>query len=392
MALINAVDIDAFALAILGFVYFNSRKRADRIHTQRRLFMAMVGALALLLVFDAAARMADGVPGGNFWNWATNIGLYLLVPCVPVLWLLYADFQVYRDEKRFRKLALPLGAYVLLNTALTLGSLAYGWFFAVDAANVYHRGPLVILHPMICYVFLIYTLVFIIRNRKRIDERHYVTMLVFPVPTAIGGILQCLFYGLALIWSGMALSILLIYFNIQDRRLDTDYLTGACSRRLLDDHLRERMQGGAPRKPFSAILIDLDNFKRINDTLGHDAGDGALADAVGLIKGCLRQGDFISRFGGDEFLVLLDIGDKSALTQTVRRIRESFRRFNETQSRPYVLGFSTGYAVYDEGCGMGPEQFISHLDRLMYAEKRRTGKKKQASKKLLPPSAEGHGL
>jgi diguanylate cyclase (GGDEF)-like protein len=391
MALINAVDIDAFALLILGFVYFNSRKRSDHTHMQHRLFMAMVGTLALLLIFDAAARMADGVPGGNFWNWATNICLYLLVPCVPVLWLLYADFQVYRDEKRFKNLAVPLGAYVLFNTALTVGSLFSGWFFSVDAGNVYHRGPLVILHPMICYIFLIYTLAFIMRNRKKIDERHYYTMLVFPVPTAIGGILQALFYGSSLVWSGMSLSILLIYFNIQDRRLDTDYLTGAYSRRLLDDHLRERMQGGAPRRPFSAILIDLDNFKQINDTLGHDAGDGALTDAVGLIKGCLRQGDFISRFGGDEFLIVLDIGDKSVLEDTVGRIRESFRRFNETQSRPYELGFSTGWAVYDEAGGMGPEQFVNHLDRLMYAEKRKTGKKKSA-KALLPPSVEGTSL
>jgi diguanylate cyclase (GGDEF)-like protein len=379
MAHVNAVDIDAFALLLLGFVFFNSRKRADHVYMQQKLFIAMAGTLALLLVFDAAARLADGVPGGNFFNWATNTGLFLLGPLPPVLWLLYADFQAYRDEKRLKRLTIPLGAYMLFNTALTLGSLFEGWAFWVDAANIYHRGPLVLLSLVPACLILLYTFAFILKNRSRIDERHYYTMLVFPIPAVIGAILQYIWYGLSLIWSGMALSILLIYLNIQDLRLNTDYLTGAYSRRLLDDHLRERMRGGPSGKPFSAILIDLDNFKKINDTLGHDAGDSALTDAVGLIKGCLRQGDFISRFGGDEFLVVLDISDKATLTKTVHRIRESFRRFNETQSRPYKLGFSTGYAVYDSARGMDPEQFVSHLDRLMYAEKRRTGKKKKAA-------------
>jgi diguanylate cyclase (GGDEF)-like protein len=371
MALNNALATDAFALLILGFISFNAMKRADRAFTQHRLFMAMVAVLALLLFFDAAARVAEGIPGGNFWNWATNIALYLLVPFVPSLWVLFADFQVYRDERRFRRFVAPFATYMLANTALTLGSLVNGWFFSVDAANVYHRGPLVILHPLFCYIFLIYTLVFIAKSKDRIDQNHYMTLLVFPLPTAIGGILQCLFYGMALIWSCMSLSMLLIYFNIQDIRLDTDYLTGVYNRRLLARYLKEKIQGGALRKAFSAILIDLDNFKRINDTLGHAAGDKALADAAGLLRNCLRQGDFIARYGGDEFFIILDIGNPFILDETVGRLRESFRRFNESQSRPYKLSFSTGYAIYDMASGMDPEQFVRHVDELMYEEKKK---------------------
>jgi diguanylate cyclase (GGDEF)-like protein len=187
----------------------------------------------------------------------------------------------------------------------------------------------------------------------------------------IGGILQCLFYGLALIWSSMSLSMLLVYLSIQDNRLDTDFLTGVYNRRLLDSYLKDRAQPGSARKPFSAILIDLDHFKEINDTLGHTAGDRALTDTVALLKACLRSGDFVSRYGGDEFLILLGITGRDELEETVRRLRECFRQFNERHERPYALSFSAGYDVYEGAEGMEPGDFIRHVDQLMYEEKKK---------------------
>jgi diguanylate cyclase (GGDEF)-like protein len=378
MKTIQAFNLDAFALMIILFIYLNARKRRSRSRVQHGLFTAMMLTIVLMLAVDAAAWAVNGIPDGYYWNWALNCALYIFTPVAPALWSLYADYQVLHDRKRLKALAMPLAFIVLLNAALTAASLRTGWFFTVSADNVYSRGPLFPVHPMLCYAFLLYTFLFIIKNRKRVDERHYASLLVFALPPAAGGILQCLFYGLSLVWSCMSLSMLLVYFNIQDRRLDTDYLTGVYNRRLLGSHMRERAQSGAAKKTFSAILIDLDNFKEINDTLGHDAGDKALADAAGLLKSCLRQGDFIARYGGDEFLIVLDIADRAVLEETVGRIRESFAKFNESPTRPYRLSFSTGYDIYDMGSGMDPEQFVKRVDKLMYTDKGRGGKAKPA--------------
>lgn len=371
MPIINAIDIDIFSLLIIAFIYTNSSKRADHVYTRYRLFMAMLGALTLLLLFDGATRIVNGLPGkaAYLMNWCFNNLLFLTVPLVPCFWALYADYQVYRDKKRFPRLLIILAAVILVNGLLTISSVFTGWFFTVDVSNLFHRGSMVLLHPLISFALLLYSMVFILLNRKKIDDRHFLSLLFFPLLPAIGATLEYLFYGLALSWSGMTLSMLLLHINIQDKRLDTDYLTGVYNRRQLDRHLRERIRLSAKKQNFSAILIDLDNFKVINDTLGHIMGDDALLDTVNLLKSCLRRNDFIARYGGDEFLVLLDIGELAVLEETVWRIKECCDRFNRTQARPYTLRFSTGYAVYDPSNGLDATGFLQQIDKRMYQEK-----------------------
>ena len=129
----------------------------------------------------------------------------------------------------------------------------------------------------------------------------------------LGSIIQIIYYGSVLLWSGIALSILIIYINIQNYRLHTDYLTGVYNRREADYLLKNKIHNKTPGRSFLGILIDIDNFKEINDRYGHLTGDKVLEISAELIKNSLRKDDFVARYGGDEFLVLLNIKDPSDL-------------------------------------------------------------------------------
>lgn len=376
MSVANAVGIDVFSLFILAFILINTSRRAEHSRVQHRLYIGIICNLAALLILDALLFLLDGVPGELTHNLlkAFTALLYLLIPSLPSIWVLYVDFQVYHDEARIKRLIWPLVSYAALDSAMIIASLFTGWYYSIDAMNRYHRGPYLAIHTVSCYIVLLYTFVFITANSKRLDRRHFMSLLFFAVPGAVGGLMQCFVTGMSLTWSSMTLSVLLIYVNMQNKRLNTDYLTGAYNRRLLDSYVGDKVKNTAKGKTFSAILIDLDNFKLINDNYGHSAGDDALLIAVSLLKSCLRRGDLITRYGGDEFLIILDIGSQAVLEETVQRIQYCFDRFNQGNSKPYTLTLSTGYSVYDMASGMEPEQFIKQIDTLMYENKRQSGK------------------
>jgi diguanylate cyclase (GGDEF)-like protein len=157
--------------------------------------------------------------------------------------------------------------------------------------------------------------------------------------------------------------------NIQNHSMYTDHLTGVNNRKKLDAYLKEKVSLSTGEKGFSAILIDINNFKYINDTYGHDIGDNALETVAKLLKSCIRTNDFIARFGGDEFCIVLDISNISDLEAMVCRINNCLEKYNKSGTHLYELGFSMGYAVYAYHLHKSAEEFLKQVDILMYESK-----------------------
>ena len=136
-------------------------------------------------------------------------------------------------------------------------------------------------------------------------------------------------------------------------------------------YLKTKVDLSSKKKTFSAIMIDLNDFKSINDIYGHGVGDDALRTSADLLKDCIRSKDFIARIGGDEFFIILDIDYRNRLEKIINRIKNSFLDFNKQGDKPYELSASMGYDVYEYDLGMGVEEFKIHLDHLMYEDKKR---------------------
>ena len=205
----------------------------------------------------------------------------------------------------------------------------------------------------------------VVARRRTVDARTFMGLIVFPVLPAIAGLLQMNYYGLVLIWPAMVVSLLVIYVSIQQRKLSSDYLTGAFNRRRLDEYLGTRVRDA---RPFAGFLADLDDFKSINDRFGHTVGDEALVEPVGLIRASLRSEDFLARYAGDEFVVILPLSDEETLDHVVRRLRERFAAFSPRGGQ-YRLRLSIGQAVFDPRIDENGDKYIERLDSLMYREK-----------------------
>ncbi|TFW29512.1 GGDEF domain-containing protein [Massilia horti] len=148
-----------------------------------------------------------------------------------------------------------------------------------------------------------------------------------------------------------------------------DQLTGSLNRRGLDD-VFERESARADRRgtPLCLALLDLDNFKRLNDTYGHGAGDGALQHLVRVVKQTLRPMDVVARMGGEEFVILLPESTVDAAAAAMTRLqRELTRHFFMHENDKLLITFSAGVALRLPGEDQAA--LIRRADRAMYQAK-----------------------
>ncbi|MFW6020577.1 MAG: EAL domain-containing protein [Guyparkeria sp.] len=149
-----------------------------------------------------------------------------------------------------------------------------------------------------------------------------------------------------------------------------DPLTGLPNRRLFHDRLdlaiaHAHRSGGR----LAVLFIDLDHFKKINDTLGHAVGDQLLEVVAGKLTDCLREDDSVARTGGDEFLALLpDIENFQPVADIAQRIIDSLSRPVVLEGRELVIGCSVGVALYPDD-GRDSESLLKHADIAMYRAK-----------------------
>jgi len=153
-----------------------------------------------------------------------------------------------------------------------------------------------------------------------------------------------------------------------------DALTGLISRTRFESLLSEQVaEARAARRSFGVLFIDLDGFKPVNDTLGHDAGDELLREVARRLTGAVRAHDVVGRLGGDEFTVLLnDPRDMDALRMTARRVVEMVRVPYQIGGRSVQIGASVGVARYPDH-GRSAAELLKASDQAMYEAKHSGG-------------------
>ena len=156
-----------------------------------------------------------------------------------------------------------------------------------------------------------------------------------------------------------------------ERRAQTDPLTGVLNRRSLIERLDAAcLRARARGLPIALLFIDLDHFKQINDSFGHQAGDACLRAIIDPIHAELRQSDVIGRYGGEEFVVILSSADAAAANPIAQRILERVAGVHvDGFGQPICLTCSIGVAASDT-LGVWGEQLIAHADAAVYVAKR----------------------
>jgi diguanylate cyclase (GGDEF)-like protein len=191
-----------------------------------------------------------------------------------------------------------------------------------------------------------------------------VNPIVALVPSLWNGTVRFSFF----IFTSSLVSRLRVAMTYQQTLARTDSLTGVANGRTFYEiaHL-ELERSFRSGRPFSLAYIDLDNFKNVNDRLGHPAGDAALRTVAAVIQRHTRMLDLLARIGGDEFALLLPETDAAGAEASLAKVRELLLR--EMAARGWPITFSIGVATF-----LRPPQDVNimlrHVDALLYAVKR----------------------
>jgi diguanylate cyclase (GGDEF)-like protein len=156
--------------------------------------------------------------------------------------------------------------------------------------------------------------------------------------------------------------------------LSHDALTGLPNRTLFHERAELAIKGIRSDRTVAVLLVDLDRFKEVNDTLGHDHGDELLKVVAERLAGALRGGDTLARLGGDEFAVVLaDLPNRGAAAETAARLHDALRRPFELRGIAVELDASVGIALSPEH-GRDVTTLIQRADVAMYDAKRTQGR------------------
>jgi len=145
----------------------------------------------------------------------------------------------------------------------------------------------------------------------------------------------------------------------------TDPLTGLFNRRFFDSYLEGKIRGYNPGENLWLVMLDIDFFKKVNDELGHNSGDTVLREMSLLVKGLIRTGDVLCRWGGEEFAIIVSGMDNISIRYFTERIRESIESYRFSAGRSITASFGVAAYIKNESGG----DFIHRTDSALYRAK-----------------------
>lgn len=363
------LDVYTFFLAVMLLVFQENDKKS----TSNYAFIKLVGLLAVLVGFSALGEVGNVFKGNLFW--LTKFSSYLVFALDPLGFLFsiqYIDCFINHEQDNKRNLVLiPMNIYCFMNFVLVSVSSLIGlkWFFYFDGFE-YYRGGLYLIRGFLHVVFCVVVLSYVFIYRESIIYHYRLPIMAYPVIVAFGGLVQVTVANINLEYAATVFACIILLIYVQRRDINMDYLTGVTNRRGIDLAMRNAISDSKEHN-FSAVMIDVDYFKAINDRFGHKAGDEVLGCIADVLLESFEKDDIVGRFGGDEFCIITSIHDKNELDKRVGNIKDSIACIDWSNKGKIDLSVSTGFAVYDKESGMRVKDFQEHIDKLMYEEKLR---------------------
>lgn len=368
---ISAILNNIFLLIVLISAYWYIRRQLIKGDFGHRTIRYIFLLATILLVSDAVMRLNHYFGTYNdFLCYATLFINTLFLPLVASLWFVYTC--------RATKLRIKLwivyifaGIIFAVNAAFTIISIlpnANVYYILVDhgmvLGNLYFIYAIILLIPFVASLIVTF-----IKWKETKRLRNPFTFFNFSIIPIIAIITQIFYASYSISLMGIVASFVIIVLDIQHQYAITDFLTGLYNRRNLTKFLSSKIKTLRNGDTFAGLMLDVNNFKSINDKYGHSFGDKVLIDVGTLLLGATNQGDYISRFGGDEFVIIANAKNDSDIEAIKQRLNKACETYNQTEAKTHKIIFSIGASLFDKQEAVSPTRFLEIIDDQMYIDK-----------------------
>lgn len=362
-------ELSVYAFSILIVLYLALHTNKFEADLKLKILKRIIVTVGVMILLDVFLVLLDG--GTQFYTtWVLLIGytLYFMIsPISSYLWLYYVLLFLFNDKLIISKV-LKFGLVVLaMNALISLVNLYFPVYFSIDGNNLYQREMGMILNSVFSYVLIVLASLLVVINHKHIRRSDMIALLFFVVPPIFTNVYQLANEGSLVVWPGIVFSLIIAYIYVQNITTSKDYLSGLYNKKEFDLFLDDLISR-KPKKGFVGLVIDIDDFKYINDTYGHDTGDKVIQQIGVLLNKSFRTNDFLARIGGDEFAVVARFHE-SHPSVFKQRIIKNVEKINQSNQFEFKISLSIGYAIWSKKENLDKETFFNKIDKNMYQQK-----------------------
>ncbi len=316
--------------------------------------------LTVVIILAEAGTILAG--GGKFGARTVhifcNILGFALTPMIPLVLLSIIETKVFKASKL---LLLP----TLINVVAVVLSPLYQFIFYVDVNNQYVRGDYFFVFVTVYLVNLLLLIVGTLYLGKRHNYPISRKIIVLSLFIIIGTSVQLVYPNVQSSWHCVTVSLFLYFLLLAEFDSSFDTLTGLYNRAAFEKAAKLRTNS----KGFSVIVIDINDFKIINDTYGHEYGDAVIKAVAEIIRESFDQCGTCYRVGGDEFYIICNTTDPDRLEERFKNMTRAIIAEREKDSRLPMVSY--GYSIFHGGEKPDLHKKLEEADGQMYSFKKR---------------------
>ena len=349
---------------ILGAIFSGAWKLQKK-NGEDKVLLGVIILVIVACIADAITFSLDGHTGRwvRALAYISNNILFLSNMAIGPLWVMLISLHLNGVVSKFQRNFMLIVCSVI--TVLMVVNFFNPIIFDINERNVYTRGPLFMVKNLLEVILMADGVIIYLVSRYKSGGVKFFPVLQFVTPIFVCVCLQMFYYGISTIWVGIAVGYTSLMLSLQNENIFIDKLTGLYNRYYLD-----KISGELKRKrKIAMMMLDMNDFKSINDTWGHSQGDDALVSLAGVLQKSVGPDGTVVRYAGDEFVIVLDNGDEKSVEAYSELIKKNLEEFNTHQKKKYKLSASIGVGVFDlEKSNI--DKILERIDKRMYEDKK----------------------